>query len=371
MPCSFLQPAGEQRLVVTADGLVKVVPVRINANLKTLTVEELVGQKRSMHLASFRFLIDEIGQGLERLARERGAAARWERDVERGLFGKPTVEAFCKYIVKQCVEVYARHEATGAALYASDEVFRSLVIETLECKAHAQSKLLWWLEDEAQSISAQGVYGSATTDRAGSLRAAHRGRIAFLEGALPRPPQRRTAAVRPCSRTAATAVVRPEAAWWAADRVQAALELCKVKGLVRESVEETNELGETVFVRAANEGESLRVLELLVEARADVNACNAQDRGATALFYAAKRGDVERVQQLHRLGAGLEPVVNGTQTPLIIAAGQGLTATVLALAQLRADVAAMPVYGITALKEATRGGYAETARVLRELGAAK
>jgi ankyrin repeat protein len=257
----------------------------------------------------------------------------------------------------------------GAALYANDEVFRSLVIETLECKAHAQSKLLWWLEDEAQSISAQGVYGSATTDRASSLRAAHRGRIAFLEGSLPLQLQRRSAVVRPCSRTKATTVVRPESPWWAEDRARAALELCKLKGLVRESVEETNELGETVFVRAANEGENMRVLELLVEARADVNARNAQDKGATALFYAAKRGDVERIQQLHGLGAGLEPVVNGTQTPLIIAAGQGLTEAVQALVKLRADVAAMPVYGITALREAARGGHRETVRVLQQLGA--
>ena len=44
--------------------------------------QELVGQKRSMHLSAFRF--DELSRNLRRIADEEGAEARHAGDRERG-----------------------------------------------------------------------------------------------------------------------------------------------------------------------------------------------------------------------------------------------------------------------------------------------
>ena len=64
--------------------MVTVVRVRVSANLKALTVEELRTQKRDMHLTAFRYLLDEIRRELERIAREEGdLPARIARDTFR------------------------------------------------------------------------------------------------------------------------------------------------------------------------------------------------------------------------------------------------------------------------------------------------
>ena len=46
VPCSFLESAGNRVLEVTPEGVVALIPVRINVNLKARTAEEIRGQKR-------------------------------------------------------------------------------------------------------------------------------------------------------------------------------------------------------------------------------------------------------------------------------------------------------------------------------------
>jgi hypothetical protein len=116
VPCSFLQPQGAQYLEVTADGVAAVVPVRINSNLKAATVEDLVGQKRAGHLSAFACLRDELRGDLERLAGERGGAARWGRDSSRGYM---PLEDFLASIVAQ---VLVRPHGGGASGRAGERV---------------------------------------------------------------------------------------------------------------------------------------------------------------------------------------------------------------------------------------------------------
>ena len=275
-------------------------------------------------------------------------------------------------IVQQCRERYRKHETTLPIKFAENDLYRYLVTEMLDSKLHAISKFSWWLEDEGLSVKDLAIGGAGyTTDRAISLLDAHRGHVEFLARTLPAVGRERGASVRPTGPP--VMVVRPDATSWLEARAQAALRLCKIKGLVRERVDEVNELGETPFMRASNEGDSLEALQLLIDARADVDAVNQLRSGATALFLATQRGNVSRIRELHSLGASLESLANGIQRPLMIAASHGLSETAMLLVQLRADVNRRAVYRQSALHPALASGpgsgHSDTAKVLRALGA--
>jgi hypothetical protein len=62
--------------------------------------------------------------------------------------------------------------------------------------------------------------------------------------------------------------------------------LCKMRGLILDSVNEMNELSETRLISAAAEGRSMMELSLLVRAGADVNGTRPD--GVTAIWLAAQ-----------------------------------------------------------------------------------
>ena len=78
-------------MVEGAGALLRVLPVRINANGKALTVEELDTMKKDMHLAAFRYAADELRRGLRRVAVERDAVGRLSRDWNRVLWDGKTL----------------------------------------------------------------------------------------------------------------------------------------------------------------------------------------------------------------------------------------------------------------------------------------
>lgn len=59
VPCSFVQPMGDGVPEILPEGVVTVVEVRVNANLKGDTVEELRGRKKHMHVTAFASLIED------------------------------------------------------------------------------------------------------------------------------------------------------------------------------------------------------------------------------------------------------------------------------------------------------------------------
>jgi hypothetical protein len=146
LPCSFVQPSGSRFVEVSSSGVVTMVPVRVNANLKTMTVEEILGQKKAMHLASFRYLQGELKRDLEHIVETEGGSARLLADTSPKK-SKFSVRGFLRHIQKQGQEVYERHCAVEAAGYIGDDDYRALVTEMLDVKAFALSKLLWWLSD--------------------------------------------------------------------------------------------------------------------------------------------------------------------------------------------------------------------------------
>lgn len=215
---------------MTADGIVGKVRVRLNTNTKSRRCTEMVAQKKSMHVASFSFLISEVRADLIKMAEERGAAARLAADSSKD-WRDHTLEGLMDRIVGQCMAVLLQHKGRAAGDYAKDSVYRSLVTEALDVKSRAMAKFRLWLDDKSQHIFA--VMGRP-------LRRASRDLIAFLKHAL---------------RTHRGAARRA-----------AAMELCKMRGLVEASVEELNEEGEDRLTSAAADGLAVEDLRIQISA---------------------------------------------------------------------------------------------------------
>ncbi len=393
---SFVEPSGPSYLAEGGGGLLTVLPVRINANGKASTVEELRAQKKDMHLAAFRYLLAETARDLQRVVDENGGlAGRLDRDPSREwdladwldggreewllpdmTVGEPScakvhfsAAGLLARIARQCEAVLERHAAAPPELYADDEAFRRFVTEMLDTRAAAVATLRLYIEDPGVNI--ENVMRNP-------ISAWYRVYLSFLERSVP-----------------ADGEARPAAA----ER------LCRAMGIMSAAAEEVDAEGLTPLMRAAAAGAGWRALWGLVAARADVNRRDAAG-GRTALWLAAEGGHADTVAALARLGADVgataEPgvfdntpmwiaaqeghaaviaalgrrgadanrAVRDGRTPMYMAAAKGRAAAVKALGQLGADVNRASGAGWTPLRIATDNGHVAAADALRQLGAA-
>ena len=208
------------------------VHVRVNANLKARSPTELEEAKKTMHVASFRYLMGELDKELGELAAGEEAQERKKADTYTGGFSvtdfegneierEGTVEALCEGIMEDCRAILTKHEGLPAADFLDDGVYRYLVAEALETKDMGKIKFLLWLH---------GTEEAGMINVSKHLKACHREwnlmqqrRLAELEGGEV--------------------------------RSTAALGLCRSMGLVRREIEERNNFGETPLMRAAADGE--------------------------------------------------------------------------------------------------------------------
>ena len=215
--------------------------VRVNANLKTLTVEEIREQKKSMHLTAFAFAIDEVTQppcstklcpkGLtaatpfeEQVKRDLRAAANGSKAADRARLDRTAAQTSClqlvEGIVAQCNAILGRHREVEADRYLKDSVNRAMVAESLAVKEMAMAKYDLWL---------------CGTEQAGHLLA--RGlRACWREMIL-----RKERDVELCAD--------------AEEQAQMALDLCRGRGLLLESADEKDSFGEEPLLAAAANGE--------------------------------------------------------------------------------------------------------------------
>ncbi len=135
-PCSLLEAGGEPILEVTSYGIVNIIPVRMNNNVKTMTIEELRGQKKQMHISSFEFLLHEVKVELAKVAAE---CAATEKSSSGGSLG--LLQWIIEGIVESCRETIKKHKSIPDSEFIKDETFRMLVIEMLETKSQALSKV--------------------------------------------------------------------------------------------------------------------------------------------------------------------------------------------------------------------------------------
>ena len=131
--------------------------MRVNANLKVKTVEDIKDAKKKIHVAAFNHLVHEVHQYLLRYSPQGQEAARWkarfakdEEHVRKGNAAPVTYKQFTDKIMAECRRIRDAHsEATD---FASDDAYMKRVEE----KGGKLVKGQWGEDDAAARILLQG-----------------------------------------------------------------------------------------------------------------------------------------------------------------------------------------------------------------------
>ncbi len=132
--------------------------VRVNLNLKTETIEDLIIKKKSMHLSEFRFRTEGTKRRLQELADHKGAGeARSAMDTSQRMslnrrMGLNPVPHFIKAIVKQIEDVMKIHEQYDSKHYQDELRHNRLVTQMLDVQVWAIEKMMLWLADHSLFI---------------------------------------------------------------------------------------------------------------------------------------------------------------------------------------------------------------------------
>ena len=146
-------PEEKQEFEMTDDGLVKVLPVRVNTNLKSQTVEEIEGQSKISLISTLPFHQRHLEAELTRLHHHkepegRGGAAKdaiidqadkgWEKlcsseeEKEKG-----ASRAIAKHIHTEFGKVCEKHKERAASWFNEDHNWRAAITEVIEMKTAA------------------------------------------------------------------------------------------------------------------------------------------------------------------------------------------------------------------------------------------
>jgi ankyrin repeat protein len=341
VPYSFIQGEGRQRTeVVTGGGVLTVVPVRVNINLKTETTEELKEKKKRLHLVSARAMVEEVRYELGEWAKSAEAEARLQRDPTRNQtdsgFWKGrtcTASTLAAAIFEQFSAILKRHEATDVKDYVDDGVFRALVCEILDAKAWAKEKKEVWMQDSSQFICILQSW---------SLRECHRHWGLFLRKRI------------------------GHAASGSSGRAAASLELLMSRGLVKRSARgETNADGEDLLVQAGSDGWASMDIQAAVAAGADVDA--ADGIGRNCVWNASQYGHAECIAALLAVG-GVQKCDDRGRSPIYIAARNGRIDCLSLLISAGGDVNKCTNDGWSPICAATSNGYADCLSLLISAG---
>ena len=187
VPMSYVQGKERCRLeVVPGDGVLKIISVDININIKTETVEQLTGKKKNMHISAFKSLMDETKQWLQAYAEEdswvearstkNGAIGKygddgWSGYVMTNLYGSE----ISRFISKTIDKMHAIKNADAALPddhYVNDLKYKALVTRMLSAQDWSKQALKWWREHQDTDI--QTVCNI-------ELKSAHRRWLSFLK----------------------------------------------------------------------------------------------------------------------------------------------------------------------------------------------
>ncbi len=191
--------------------------LRVNANTKTPTCQELLGQKKRMHLSSFQYLLDSMEKDLKERVAASDAAERIQSDNSY-LDCEREQSGLVISIMETCRRFHCAHEAVCVELYSDEEVYRNIVGESLDVIAMGKKTFQLWLD---------GIRTVAEINLS-SLLDCHRLWTAEQRKKLKLCPEKY------CEKLA--------------------LDLCRSMGLLKASVDEQSLFGETPLLSAAANG---------------------------------------------------------------------------------------------------------------------
>lgn len=331
-PHCFLEPSGGDELVVTQHGVVEVVKVRVNSNLKAVTLEDYESRKKDLHLNSFKFILEHVQHDLEEAVT---SGIIWDskkacsKDIKER-------ERFAAKCMEQCTEVLQRHASRPVTEYNDDGAFRLLVMEMMDVKNHALVKM-------------SRMMSLAPTDE---------------EFWIDKP-------LKVTFRDALTSKVSGLRMKSSPDE---ALSLCKLYGLVADNVSEVNELGETALVATCADLCTDARLLLLIKAGSDVNFTLSYPgllrKGMTPLLTASVYGYNSMITELVKNGADVNVLTAKGESGINLAAGFGHGATIELLVKLGSRHLNTPDSdGRTPLYKVASFGHTAACEMLLNLGA--
>jgi ankyrin repeat protein len=337
VPCSFVQRVqqGGGRVEVVDGGLVTFMPVKVNLNLKTETVEELKEKKKRLHLVSARAMVEEVRYELGEWAKSAEAAARLQKDTSRNQGGTFTVTTLADAIVKQCEDVVKRHEAATLQEYVDDGTFRALVGEMLDTKAWAKEKKELWMLDMSRDICYLQDFIS--------LRECHRLWQAYLRRQI------------------------DFSISGSSERASLSLKLLISRSLVKGAAQgELNESGEDPIVQAGGDGWAPRDIIALAAAVADINATDRD--GRNCIWNAAQFGEKESMAALLEVKGDVSKCSNDGRSPIYVAARNGHAECLKLLLAAGGDVNKSANYNWSPMYTAAMNGHAYCVKLLLAAG---
>ncbi len=365
------------RVAGFADSTYCSVPVHVNANLKTETVEELIMKKKNMHMAALRAAYDGVLDEFHAVEQSDALAARMQRDGSPMFSdfdaGDWTAGKIIARIKEQCELVVDMHERLPVSEFIDDDKFRAIVVSMLDLKLWAKEKLHGYVQDDSQMWY---------FERALSLKESHRNRISSLRQQI----SHSTASAEVIKSASlkllrAKGLIACRSALQDVDAKECDLVIAVSDGWYIEDVaalvaiggniSSTHSSGDPLLSVAAKYGH-IHIIEYLLSQGCDANSVNeteGQFQGCSALHWASFAGHAPCVQALISRGARVNAADKYGNTPMHAAAMNNKFFCIQLLAAAGGDVNARGLKLNAPLHAAAAAGHVECVRVLLAAGA--
>jgi ankyrin repeat protein len=350
VPCSFVQGRGRQRTEITdGGGILSVIPVSVNINLTTETINQLRDKKKRLHIAAFKSLINEtmqwIVEEMDKDGRAIARAATEKKDLGDNLeeFDEYR-ESFLDNTRWELESIMKEHSELGFDEYVDNLKYKALVTRMLNAQEWSKQKLQLWFENQEVKF--------CNLNRL-RIKVCHRRWLSFL---------RQT--------QYATADVRSKE-----ERKDAAIKILQCKGLLATDDPSTEKVDdEPIFYAAVADSWAFEDLKFLIDAGANVLELNSESD--SALHAALRHRDEQAAITLVEAGADVTLISDG-YTPLHLAASEGLASCITALlskgACINDDVTGYddddPTVCVTPMDLAAAAGHISCIQVLMGAGA--
>jgi ankyrin repeat protein len=328
LPCSFVQRAqqGASLVQFVDGGLVTFVPVKVNLNLKTETVEEQKERKKRMHLVSMHAVVEEVRYDLFEWSKSAEAAARLQQDKPSDKPITP-VTTLVQNIMSQCEDVVKRHKMATWEEYVDDGTFLALASDMRDTKAWAKEKKELWMQDVSQNID-------RLLDR--SLLECHLLFQSFLQKVI--------------DTTAAGS----------SERSTASFQLLLSRGIMMQGLNaDANKCNKDGFspIYVAAQNNQADLITLLAYAGGDVNKCDTD--GISPVLVAASKNHTDCITQLLAAGGDVNKCDNNGVSPIFVAALKGYADLITQLVAAGGNVNKCDNDGVSPILIATMKGHTD------------